>query len=320
MHINLKPCQWPIRGVFRLSRDERRHVETVQLSLHHDGITGQAEARPYARYDETVASVILAVESIQKHISADLKAATLQNLLPAGAARNLVDCALWDWRSRKTEKPLWQLLNLQAPRARLTAITISLDTPAAMAKAAKEAAAFPILKLKCGTPEDVERLSAVRQAREDATLILDANEGWRPEDFKNLLPKLIAMRIALIEQPLKTTEEEALRDLNSPIPLYADESAHTAKDLPRLRGLYQGINIKLDKAGGLTEACAMLQAAKASGFSIMLGCMLASSLALRPATQLMSSADWVDLDAPLLLTEDWQPALHYSNATLFPAS
>ncbi|MBI1273228.1 MAG: dipeptide epimerase [Alphaproteobacteria bacterium] len=310
---------WPTRGTFALSRGTRTEVRTLQLALLRGGVRGVAEAVPYARYGETPANVREQISKVEADIMGGAGREDLPRLLPPGAARNLCDLALWDWEAKSKRAPVWRLAGLPQPQPALTAFTLSLAAPEAMAAAAREAAAYPLLKLKLGTPEDLPRLRAVRQARGDAQIIVDANEGWSADDLRALAPELAARGVVLCEQPLPAANDEALRGLELPFPLCADESVHTAEDLPRMAGLYQAVNVKLDKAGGLTPALHMARAAREQGFRVMLGCMVASSLAVAPAALLAPLADWVDLDGPLLLAADHAPALVYKGAWLQPA-
>jgi L-alanine-DL-glutamate epimerase-like enolase superfamily enzyme len=274
---------------------------------------------PYPRYGESVDGVLAQAESVADAIAGGAGPAELQSLLPPGAARNAVDCALWDLRAKTELTPIWRLVGLDAPGPVRTAYTLSLDAPAAMAKAAAENAFRPLLKLKlAGGPEDLERVRAVRAGAPQAKLIVDANEGWSPEDFAALAPPFAELGVALIEQPLPAGKDDALAQLPRPLPVCADESCHVAADLDGLAGKYDAVNVKLDKAGGLTEATALVKAAKQRGMRVMIGCMVGTSLAMAPALILAAEADFVDLDGPLLLARDRQPGLRYEGSTVFP--
>ena len=316
--FTLTQTAWPIRGEFRLSRGSRRETKTVQMHLTRDGFTGHAEAVPYARYGESMESVTAQIEDVRHVIESGITAEELATLLPAGAARNLCDLALWDWRAKSSGQPVWKLAGLAEPRPTLTAYTLSLAEPDVMAEAARGAAQYPLLKLKLGTPDDAARLRAIKAARPDARLIVDANEGWSIEDLLALAPVMAACDVVLCEQPLPASADTALADHRFPFLICADESIHTATDIPALADRYQAVNIKLDKAGGLSEALNAIKVAKAHNLQIMVGCMLASSLALAPAVLLAGMADWVDLDGPLLLATDTKPGLEYAGAMLLP--
>jgi L-Ala-D/L-Glu epimerase len=317
--ITITDKTWPIRGSFALSRGAVTEVHTLHAAFARDGHIGYGEARPYGRFDETIASVRAQIEAVTPQTLAGATRQDLLHLLPSGAARNLLDLALWDWEAKKVGAPVWQLAGLPAPQPTMTAFTISLAEPEAMANAAREAAAYPLLKLKFGTPQDLSRLRAIRNARPDAKIIVDANEGWSLQDLQQLAPEMAMLGVVLCEQPLPEGQDNALAGCQFPFVLCADESAHTAADLPRLKQNYGAVNIKLDKAGGLTAAIAMVKAAKEQGFGVMLGCMVASSLAIAPAALLAPWADWVDLDGPLLLAADCQLALMYQGAWMQPA-
>ena len=302
-------------GVFAISRNARTHVEVVEVTLTRDGATGRGECVPYGRYGESVASVLAQIAGLPQGITR----AALQSALPPGAARNAVDCALGDWEAKRTGVPVWALAGLDPPQPVQTAFTLSLDSPDAMRAKAQANAWRPILKVKLGTPDDLPRLRAVREGAPDARLILDANEGWTAESWTALAPELAALGVALVEQPLPAADDEALRDLPRPVQICADESCHDRHGLDRLAGLYDMINIKLDKTGGLTEALALRDAARAAGLQVMVGCMVASSLAMAPALLVAQGADLVDLDGPLLLAEDRDHPIRYDGAGAHPA-
>jgi L-Ala-D/L-Glu epimerase len=311
--------QFPIAGRFAISRGAKTEAVVVLVTLATQNAVGRGECVPYARYGETVDSVIAQLEAIDALVAAsDLRTLDARHLLPAGAARNALDCALLDWRAKKQGTSVASLLGLQPPVPVTTAYTISLGTPADMRAAAAKAAARPLLKIKLGTPNDIDRLKAVRDGAPDATLIVDANEGWSFADLERLLPTLAGEKVALIEQPLPADNDAALTGFASPIPICADESMHSAKDVAALADRYSAINIKLDKTGGLTEALDAVRAAQAAHLKIMIGCMVSSSLAMAPAVFLTPFADFVDLDGPLLLASDRTPSLRFEGSTLFP--
>lgn len=313
--IDAMPRRFAFDGVFAISRNTRTHVEVVEVTLTRDGATGRGECVPYGRYGETVASVLAQIASLPQGITRT----ALQSALPPGAARNAVDCALWDWEAKRAGVPVWSLAGLEVPQPVQTAFTLSLDSPEAMRAKAQANAWRPILKVKLGTPDDLPRLRAVREGAPDARLILDANEGWTAESWSALAPELAALGVGLVEQPLPAAADEALRDLPRPVPICADESCHDREGLDRLGGLYDMVNIKLDKTGGLTEALALRDAARAAGLQVMVGCMVASSLGMAPALLVAQGADLVDLDGPLLLAEDRDHPIRYDSAGAHPA-
>jgi L-alanine-DL-glutamate epimerase-like enolase superfamily enzyme len=315
IRIETRAEAWPIRGRFTISRGVKTEAGVVLVEARAEGLRGRGECVPYPRYGETVAEVVGAIQGLEVE---GLTRAKLQSLLQAGAARNAVDCALWDLEAKRTRQPAWRLAGLAAPAPVLTAYTLSLDTPEKMGAAAKENALRPLLKLKLSGAGDLERVRAVRANAPNAALIVDANEGWTVEDYRGLVPKLAGLGVALIEQPFPAGKDAPLAELPRPVPVCADESCHTSDDLARLVGAYDAVNIKLDKAGGLTEALALRRAAEAMGLRIMVGCMVATSLAMAPALLLAQGADWVDLDGPLLLAEDRTPGLVYRGSTVDP--
>ena len=310
---------WPIAGSFTISRGTKTSAEVVTVALQADGITGRGECVPYPRYDETIEAVVAALEGARPVIESGIERSEIAGLLDLYAARNALDCALWDLEAKKAGKPVWQLAGLPEPTPVTTAYTLSLDTPEAMAKAARAAAGRPLLKLKLGNQGDAERLKAVRAAAPNARLIVDANEGWSPSGLTGMLAVCRETGVELVEQPLPADDDEALRGIQKPVAICADESAHDRKGLQSLIGKYDVINIKLDKTGGFTEALALARAAESAGMGIMVGCMLATSLAMAPAMLLASFASVVDLDGPLLLAEDRDPCITYDGSTMQPA-
>ena len=296
-------------------------AEVVYVEILEGTRRGRGEAVPYARYGETVASVIEAIEEIAPRVETGL--VTRRNIereLPPGAARNALDLALWDFDAKRGETSAWQIAALDEPHRLLTAYTLMLDTPEAMAEAARAQAHRPLLKLKLGAEGDLERVRAVREAVPRARLIVDVNAGWTPALLEHYLPRLAESGVELIEQPLPEAEEAALRSIKHAVPICADESCHTEEDLAHLAGLYDAVTIKLDKAGGFTAALALLETALEADFRVMVGCMIASSLAVAPAVLLAQKAHWVDLDAPLLLARDRQPGLRFDGSLIYPAS
>ena len=309
---------WPIAGNFTISRGTKTSAEVVTVTLHRDGATGRGECVPYPRYGETVEAVMAALEHARPAIEAGIDRSEVAAAIEPRAARNALDCALWDLEAKQSGKPVWQLAGLTAPQPTVTAYTLSLDTPDAMARAALEACDRPLLKLKLGKDGDADRLRAIRAAVPDARLIIDANEGWQPQDLPALFAVCKETGVELIEQPLPASNDEALRALAHPVTICADESAHDSSGLAGLIGKYDAINIKLDKTGGLTEMLTTAHAAHEAGLGIMIGCMLATSLAMAPAMMAAGLADFVDLDGPLLLARDREPGITFDGSVMRP--
>lgn len=293
--------------VFTIARGSRTEAHVLRVEITRGGLTGRGECVPYARYGESMDSVTALVDGLPEGIDR----ATLQDALPAGAARNAVDCALWDLEAKQTGKRAWQIAGLPKPGPEITAFTLSLDTPDKMQASAARHAYRPLLKIKLGAPDDMARLEAVRRGAPNAKIIIDANEGWSAEVYADLAPHLGRLGVALVEQPLPAGADDMLAEIARPIPVCADESCHDRASLPDLKGKYDMVNLKLDKTGGLTEGLALKQAALAQGYSLMVGCMVGSSLAMAPATLLAQGAAYTDLDGPLLLAEDRDPALAF---------
>ena len=309
---------WPVKGHWTIARGSVSAVEVVVVELSREGARGRGECRPYARYGESVEGVIAEIEAQRPALAAGLDRAGLQQALPAGAARNALDCAFIDLEAKLAGRPAWALLGLAEPAPVTTAYTLSLDSPAAMGEAAAANARRPLIKIKTGGDDDLPRIEAIHAAAPAARLIVDANEAWSAEQTRDLLPALAALGVALVEQPLPAGEDAALDGLARPVPLCADESCHDRASLDALQGRYDLINIKLDKTGGLTEALALKAEAEARGFGVMVGSMLATSLAMAPAVLLSQGAAIADLDGPLLLAEDREPALVYEQSLLHP--
>jgi L-alanine-DL-glutamate epimerase-like enolase superfamily enzyme len=313
--------RFPIAGTFTIARGSRTEAVVVTATLDEDGATGRGECVPYARYGENVEGVAGAIEARREAIEGGLTREALQTLMPAGAARNAVDCALWDLDAKRSGIRAHMTAGVDRLSPVTTAYTISLGTPASMAEAAAAAAGRPILKVKLGAPGgDRERIAAVRKAAPDATLIADANEGWTAQNLADHLAACADAGFALVEQPLPAAEDEILASLSRPVPVCADESMHDRAGLDRLVGLYDAVNVKLDKTGGLTEALALAEAARARGLSLMIGCMVGSSLAMAPAMVLAPRCRFVDLDGPLLLARDREPGLRYEGSLAYPPS
>jgi L-alanine-DL-glutamate epimerase-like enolase superfamily enzyme len=312
--IRVTPDTFRLAQAFTISRGSRTEAKVLTVTITRDGCTGRGECVPYARYGESPESVAALIEGLP----GDISRGDLQAALPPGAARNAVDCALWDLEAKLTDRPVWQIAGLTEPRPVLTAYTLSLDTPENMRAAAAKHAHRPLLKIKLGTPDDMPRVEAVRAGAPGARIIVDANEGWSAEVYADLAPHLVRLGVALVEQPLPAGEDEALRGLARPLPVCADESCHDSASLPDLAGKYDMVNIKLDKTGGLTEALVLRDAARVAGYGVMVGCMVGSSLAMAPAVLLAQGAEVTDLDGPLLLAEDRDVPLVYDAAGVHP--
>jgi L-alanine-DL-glutamate epimerase-like enolase superfamily enzyme len=316
MRIDVTRDVFRLAQVFTISRGSRVQAEVLTVRVSEGGVTGWGECVPYARYGETLDSVTAQIEGLAGTITR----AALYDLLPAGAARNAVDCALWDLEAKAAGKRVWELAGLAAPGPEITAYTLSLASPAEMQAQAAKNAHRPLLKIKLGTPDDMPRLEAVRAGAPHSTIIVDANEGWSAQVYADLAPHLVRLGVALVEQPLPAGEDDALLGMARPVPVCADESAHDCSTLSKLKGKYDVVNIKLDKTGGLTEALRLRDAARAQGYDVMVGCMVGSSLAMAPATLVAQGARVVDLDGPLLLGEDRRDALEYDEAGVHPPS
>ena len=309
---------WPIAGAFTISRGSKTTAEVIVVTLAEDGHQGRGECVPYPRYHESVDGIVASLEEARSRIEAGFTHADIPRLVQPRAARNALDCALWDLEAKRAQKPVWQLALLEQPRPMVTAYTLSLNTPEAMAKAAADAAHRPLLKLKLGGDGDAERLRLIRETVPASRLIVDANEAWTPGELPNLLKACANARVELIEQPLPAADDEALRHISHEVAICADESAHDRENLQALVGKYDAINIKLDKTGGLTEALALAQTAKDMNFKIMVGCMLATSLAMAPAMLVAQSAYVIDLDGPLLLARDRNPGISFDGSVMYP--
>lgn len=308
--------RWPIAGSFTISRGAKTEAHVVTVTLRDGTHSGHGECVPYPRYEETVPQVVTAIEAARPAIEAGIQRADIPRLRLPHAARNALDCAIWDLEAKKAGKPAWQLAGLPEPKPTFTAYTLSLDTAEAMGKAAAEAAHRPILKLKLGRDGDAERLRQIRRNAPLSRLIVDANEGWNPDNLEAMLAACAEAGVESVEQPLPAGGDEALSRISRAVTVCADESAHGLDTLDALSGKYDAINIKLDKTGGLTPAIALARAAQARGLSIMVGCMLATSLAMAPAFLLSPLADVVDLDGPLLLKEDRTPSILYEGSLM----
>jgi L-alanine-DL-glutamate epimerase-like enolase superfamily enzyme len=311
--------RFPVAGRFTIARGSRTEILVVTATISQGAARGRGECVPYARYGETVESVSALIEGMRERIEAGLGRTELQEAMPAGAARNALDCALWDLEAKLSGVPAHVAAGIDRLAPVTTAYTISLDTPDAMAEATARAASRPILKIKLGAPDgDLARIAAVRAAAPDSTLIADANEGWTDENLAQHLAACAEAGFALIEQPVPADRDHILADIRRDVMICADESLHDRHGLAGLVGRYDAINIKLDKAGGLTEALALAGDAQRLGFSIMIGCMLGTSLAMAPAMLLAPKARFVDLDGPLLLARERDNGLRYEGSTVYP--
>ena len=309
---------FPIAGTFTISRGSKTEARVLTVTIRDGEHAGRGECVPYGRYGETMDGVRQAIEAAAPSIAHGVSRATLPDILPAGAARNAIDCALWDLEAKAAGRRVADMLGV-TPKPLVTAYTLSLGEPEAMAAQARANASRPVLKVKIGGGEaDIARIRAVVTAAPDSRIILDANEGW---DAENVIANLVAaaeLGIALVEQPLPAGKDAMLGDFEHPLPVCADESVHTADGLERLSRLYDVVNIKLDKAGGLTEAIRLRDRARSLGMGVMVGCMVGTSLAMAPAVLLAQDADFVDLDGPLLLARDRVPGLAYSGSLVSP--
>jgi len=317
--LTLTRESWPILGGFRISRGARTAAEVIVATLRDGEAEGRGECVPYARYGESLESVTAQIEGLRGDLEAGrLDRRALQEALPAGAARNALDCAFWDLEAKRAGRRVWELAGLAAPGPVTSAYTLSLDTVEAMGAKAAANAGRPLLKLKLAGPEDLDRVRAVRAAAPAAKLVVDANEGWDLAQYRSLAPALAELAVAMIEQPLHAEADQGLAGEARPVALCADESCHDRGSLPGLVGRYDLVNIKLDKTGGLTEALALKAEAERLGFRVMVGCMLGTSLAMAPAVLPAQGAEVVDLDGPLLLAEDRAPALRFEGSELHP--
>jgi L-alanine-DL-glutamate epimerase-like enolase superfamily enzyme len=314
MHVTVTPDTFRLAEAFTISRGSRTEAKVLTVTVTDGKATGQGECVPYPRYGESLDSVsaeILGAGACDR--------AALQTALHPGAARNALDCALWDHAAKSSGRPVWQLAGLAAPGSVITAFTLSLDSPEKMQAAAARHAHRPLLKIKLGTPDDMPRLEAVRRGAPSARIIVDANEGWTAEVYADLAPHLLRLGVELVEQPLPAGKDDLLSEIARPLPVCADESCHDRETLAGLKGKYDVINIKLDKTGGLTEALALKTEARAQGFRIMVGSMVGTSLAMAPAILVAQGVEWTDLDGPLLLAEDRATPVVYDDRGAHPA-
>lgn len=331
--VNLKPPRltvriesWPIAGQFTISRGAKTEAKVVVAELSQEWgpdrasgrVLGHGECVPYARYGESVEGVAALIEAMADKVAQGLDRGLLQSAMPAGAARNALDCAFWDLEAKRAGKPVHELAGLPHPHALTTAYTISLGSPDAMAEAARKASTRPLLKIKLGSDGDPERIAAIRAAVPDTELIVDANEGWNERNIVDNLRACAKAGVTLVEQPLPAGADDMLAKIDRAVPVCADESAHDSGSLPLLKGKYDAVNIKLDKTGGLTQALVMVKEAERLGLAIMAGCMVATSLSMAPAILVAQRARFVDLDGPLLLARDREHGLRYEGSRLHP--
>lgn len=305
-------------GVFTIARGPQTVSREVVVELRDGEFRGWGECEPQEHYGESLESVLAQIDGLRDLLRKGLSRRSLQDLLPAGAARNAVDCALWDLEAKRRGTPVWKLAGLDEPSVLTSVYTISLDSPAAMAEQAAGYHDWPMLKLKLGGGEDLARVRAVCGAAPGVRLIVDANESWDLAHLAAIADDLKQLGVELIEQPLPAGKDQALADFESPVPLCADESCHTVESLDGIQGRYEFVNIKLDKTGGLTEALRLARAARERGFRLMTGCMTGTSLAMAPATLIAGLSEFVDLDGPLLLARDRDPGIRYEKGRLYP--
>lgn len=308
--------RWPLSRPFRIARGVKTAAEVVVAEAHDGACIGLGECVPYARYDESLDSVLAQIGSVADAFAAGMTRADLQVALPAGAARNAVDCALWDLEAKRAGRSVAELAGLPDVRETVTAVTVSLDAPERMAEAAAALAAAPLIKVKVDANAPLDAVAAIRAAAPDARLIVDPNESWSPELLFALLPRLAKLRVDLIEQPVAASLDAALEGLAPPVPICADEAAHTTADLDRVARCYQSVNIKLDKTGGLTEALEMRRRVREMGLTLMVGCMVSTSLSVAPALLIARDASWVDLDGPWWLARDRDPGMIFSEGRI----
>lgn len=316
--LSVREDVFPIDGTFTISRGSRTESRVVTVELTAGAMRGRGECYPYPRYGESVESVIRQIEAQRDALAAGMDRAALQDAMPPGAARNGLDCALWDLEAKRAGRRVWELAGLPEPGPVVTAYTISLDGPDAMRGKAALNAHRPLLKIKLGGPGDIDRLRAVRDGAPAARIIVDANEGWTAESYAEVAPVVLELGVEMVEQPLPAGDDAALAGMDRPLPVTADEACHDRASLPKIAGKYDMINIKLDKTGGLTEALALKYEAERLGLKIMVGCMIGSSLGMAPAVLVAQGAAIVDLDGPLLLARDREHGLVYDEAGVHP--
>ncbi|WP_165313599.1 N-acetyl-D-Glu racemase DgcA [Vibrio ziniensis] len=318
--MSIRVEQWPLHEPFVISRmAPMLHGEVVVVEVEQSDCIGRGECERMDVFEPEYPDVLAMVEAFQTEVESGISRDTLREIMPAGAARNAIDCALFELEAKLNKQTAWQMAGFaQAPKQVTTVFTLSLDTPEKMARAAALQKDRPILKLKLGREGDLERVKAVREAAPNVRLVIDANTGWSFEQLKAYLPELAKLGVEMVEQPLNDQEEHLLETITPELPITADESCIDRSSLAKLKGRYQAVNIKLDKTGGMTEALALLEEAQEMGFEIMVGCMIGTSLAMAPALLLAQQARWVDIDGPLLLSKDRSPALNYHQSQVDP--
>lgn len=317
-HLKATTEVFPLAGAFTISRGSKTEAKVVTCTISDGDVIGRGECVPYARYGETVEGVEAAIAAMASLIEGGLDRLALQSAMPPGAARNAIDCALWDFEAKRTGQAVAAQIGVIGAEPLITAYTISLGTPEVMAAKAADNAWRPLLKVKVGTDDDEARMHAVRAAAPNARIIIDANEGWSDETIDRHLAAAAEARIALIEQPLPAGRDAILSRVERLVPICADESVHATQDLASLKDRYDAVNIKLDKTGGLTEALAMKREAERLGFAVMVGCMVGTSLAMAPAVLLAQGCAYADLDGPLILARDRDPDLRYEGSVVSP--
>jgi len=310
--VSVTAKNWPLHKPFKISRDVHMHSETIVCEVRDGKLAGRGEAAGVSYAGETQASIQQQIEDVAAEISAGISRKDLQALLPPGGARNAVDCALWDLEAKRSGKTIWELLGWE-PRPVTTVYTVGIDDAENMQKDAAAHSDCPIIKVKVGIGDPLEQISAIRAGAPDSAIVIDANQAWTVADLERYALPLKELGVEMIEQPMSKLADDALRGYDSPLPLCADESCATTADLDRLRGLYSMVNIKLDKTGGLTEALALADKALAMGFELMVGNMLGSSLAMAPSFVIAQRCRYVDIDGPLLQSEDCEHAMHYEH-------
>ena len=318
MDVEIQRVDWPFASSFRIAYRSRTHAETVLVTLKEGKVTGRGEGMCVSYHGETIDSLVAQIEAVKARLVGGISRSSLQSLLPPGGARNALDCALWDLEAKRSGRRVWDLAGVHPVQSLRTAYTLSIDTPDAMAAAAVAVPQYSLLKLKLSGEDDLSRVAAVRRARPEVDIIIDANQSWNESLLRELTPQLAELRVQLIEQPLPVGKDEMLGEFESPVPLCADESCQCIESLPDLVGKYQFINIKLDKTGGLTEALRLARAAQRENLRLMVGCMAGSSLSMAPAFVIGQLCALVDLDGPLLATSDVLNGIRYEGSLMSP--
>lgn len=317
MQVRMQRMDWEFASVFRIAYRTRTHAQTVLVELEEAGLVGRGEAVGVFYHGETGDTLLEQLTAVAGELRNGPTRADLSRLLPPGGARHAVDCALWDLEAKRARRRVWHLAGMQDVRALVTAYTLGVDTAEAMGKAAAATQWASLLKVKLSGDGDLERVRVIRDARPDADIIVDANQGWNESQLHELTPQFARLGVKLIEQPLPAGQDDALTHFQSPVPLCADESCQTSESLPALVGRYQYVNIKLDKAGGLTEGLRLARLAREQGFKLMVGCMAGTSLSMAPGFVVGQLCDLVDLDGPLLLKSDVPNAIRYEGNRMY---